>query len=230
MLPPLPKAADSAPATLQFPPATFFQFENPATVKAEAVNIINSRPLSRISDSDLDEQPITITPNHLLHLHPTPSLPPGLFDKEDLHCRRVWRQAQCIRRVFWRRWTNEYLPTLMERQMENAKGESHGGIIVLLADENYPRGEWPIARVLEAVVSDDDCVRVVKVKTASTVATHVKRRRRGEMKASTVKLTRPVTSLCCMEMDDGEEFVCAMFQFFVASKLDYWSAVRLVCK
>lgn len=60
-----------------------------STVKAEAVNIINSRPLSRISDSDLDEQPVTITPNHLLHLHPTPSLPPGLFDKEDLHCRRV---------------------------------------------------------------------------------------------------------------------------------------------
>ena len=30
MLLPLHKAADSAPATLQFPPATFFQFENPA--------------------------------------------------------------------------------------------------------------------------------------------------------------------------------------------------------
>ena len=28
LLPPLHKAADSAPATLQFPPATFFQFEN----------------------------------------------------------------------------------------------------------------------------------------------------------------------------------------------------------
>lgn len=94
--------------------------------------------------------------------------------------------------------------------MENPKGESHGGIMALLADENYPRGEWPIARALEAVVSNDGCVQVVKVKTASTVATHVKRQRRGEMKASTVKLTRPVTSLCRMEMDDGEEFVCAM--------------------
>ena len=29
LLPQLPKAADSPPATLQFPPATFFQFENP---------------------------------------------------------------------------------------------------------------------------------------------------------------------------------------------------------
>ena len=29
---PLHKAADSAPATLQFPHATFFQFENPAVL------------------------------------------------------------------------------------------------------------------------------------------------------------------------------------------------------
>ena len=33
LLPPLHKAADSAPATLQFPPATFFQFENPAEMR-----------------------------------------------------------------------------------------------------------------------------------------------------------------------------------------------------
>ena len=83
-----------------------------ATVMAEAGNIVNSRPLTR--NSDLDDQPLT--PNHLLHLRPTPSLPPGLFDKEDLHCRRVWRQAQYLSGVFWRRWSNEYLPTLMERQ------------------------------------------------------------------------------------------------------------------
>ena len=85
-----------------------------ATVMAEAVNIVNSRPLTRNSDSDLDDRPLT--PNHLLHLHPTPSLPPGLSVKEDLHCRRVWRQAQYLRGVFWQRWSNEYLPTLMERQ------------------------------------------------------------------------------------------------------------------
>ena len=76
-----------------------------ATVMAEAVNIVNSRPLTPNSDSDLDDQPLT--PNHLLHLRPTPSLPPGLFVKEDLHCRRVWRQAQYLSGVFWWRWSNE---------------------------------------------------------------------------------------------------------------------------
>ena len=55
-----------------------------ATVMAEAVNIVNSRSLTRNRDRDLDDQPFT--PNHLLHLHPTPGLSLGLFDKEDLHC------------------------------------------------------------------------------------------------------------------------------------------------
>ena len=62
-----------------------------STVMSEAVNILNSRPLTRNSDSALDEQPLT--PNHLLHLRPCPDLPPGIFDKDDLSCRRAWRQA-----------------------------------------------------------------------------------------------------------------------------------------
>ena len=36
-----------------------------STVMAKAMNILNSRPLTRNSDSTLDEQPLT--PNHLLH-------------------------------------------------------------------------------------------------------------------------------------------------------------------
>ena len=172
-----------------------------ATVMAEAVNIVNSRPLTRNSDSDLDDRPLT--PNHLLHLRPTPSLPPGLFVKEDLHCRPVWRQAQYLRGVFWRRWSNEYLPTLMERQKWRSRKENiKVGDLVLLADENYPCGEGPTARVWEVVADDDGCVRVAKVKTASMVATHAKRQHCGEMKTSTVVLARPVTSLCRLEMDE----------------------------
>ena len=75
------------------------------------------------------------------------------------------------------------------------------GDLVLLADENYPRGEWPIARVWEVVTDDDGCVRVAKVKTASTVATQAKRQHHGEVKTSTVVLTRPVTSFCRLEME-----------------------------
>ena len=87
-----------------------------STVMSEAVNILNSRPLTRNSDSALDEQPLT--PNHLLHLRPCPDLPQGIFDQDDLSCRRAWRQAQYLANLFWLRWTREYLPNLLRRVVE----------------------------------------------------------------------------------------------------------------
>ena len=106
-----------------------------STVMAEAVNILNSRPLTHNSDSPLDEQPLT--PNHLLHLRPCPGLPPGIFDKDDLSCRRAWRQAQYLANLFWRRWTSEYLPTLLERKKWNTPRKNlEVGDLVLLADES----------------------------------------------------------------------------------------------
>ena len=72
------------------------------TVLAEATNILNSRPLTRNSDDPMDEE--SLTPNHLLQLRPCHSLPPGIFEKEDLHFRRQWRQAQYLSNLFWKRW------------------------------------------------------------------------------------------------------------------------------
>ena len=72
---------------------------------------------------------------------------------------------------------------------------------MLLADETYPRGEWPLARVVEVMTSIDGYVRSAKVKTCSTVATRAKRQRKGEYKSSTTVLTRPITKLCFLEMD-----------------------------
>ena len=65
------------------------------------------------------------------------------------------------------------------RKWRMPKQNIKGGDLVLLADKNYPRGEWPIARhfFVEAVVSSDGFVRAVRARTASTVATHVKRQR-----------------------------------------------------
>ena len=52
---------------------------------AEVVNILNSKPLTRNSDSPQDEQ--LLAPNHLLHILSCPSVPPVLFRKDDKNCR-----------------------------------------------------------------------------------------------------------------------------------------------
>ena len=76
-------------------------------------NILNDRPLTRISTDPDDELPLT--PNMLLVGKRCESLPPGVFEKRDVYSRRYWRQANFIADLFWRRWLLEYLPTLNNR-------------------------------------------------------------------------------------------------------------------
>ncbi|KAL9952883.1 hypothetical protein ACROYT_G040208 [Oculina patagonica] len=64
------------------------------TVMAEVQGILNSRPLTPVSNDPKDLEPLT--PNHLLLLRANPNLPPGVFGKEDNYCKRRWRQVQCI--------------------------------------------------------------------------------------------------------------------------------------
>ena len=123
---------------------------------AEVMQILNSRPLTR--HSPMDDDPLT--PNHLLHLRPSSSLPPGVFDKNDLCCKKSWRQAQYLSNLFWRRWLREYLPTLLERKKwYKPKRNLKKGDLVLMADENYPRGQWPLALVTETMESKDIWLR-----------------------------------------------------------------------
>lgn len=96
------------------------------------------------------------------------------------------------------------MPTLLERKKWNeTRRNLKVGDLVLLTDESFPRGKWPLGRVLDVVVSRDGLVRTVKVKTSSTVATRAKRQRKGEpmITAASTILTCPVTKLCLSEMD-----------------------------
>ena len=171
-----------------------------STFMAEAVYMINSRPLTCNSNDHSDDIPIT--PNHLLHLRPFPTLPPGTFEKSYLYAKCAGRQAQYLAQVSWRRWTSQYFPALLELQKWNVKRRNISvGDIVLFADDNYSRGNWPLARVVETYAGPDGLVRVAKVKTTSTVATYSKKKRKRELSTSTVFLVRPVTKLCLLELD-----------------------------
>ena len=77
------------------------------------------------------------------------------------------------------------------------------GDVVLLMDENFPRGQWPLARVLEVFTSDDELVRSAAVKTSCTVTTHAKRQKKREVKTTTTVLKRPITKLCRLELSSS---------------------------
>ena len=132
------------------------------TLIAEAERIMNSRPLVV---GDFGSSPLT--PAHLLQCrNDSSSLPQGVFDKKDTYARRWWRQAQYMANVFWRRWTNEYLPLLQTRsKWQSKQPDVKVGDTVLVADENTPRGEWPLGIIEDVKPSKDKLIRTVIVKT-----------------------------------------------------------------
>jgi hypothetical protein len=147
-----------------------------------AEEILNDRPLTRVSTDVGDAQ--ALTPNMLLAGRRCASLPPGIFQKNDLYSKRYWRQANYLADVFWRRWLAEYLPTLQTRsKWRVAKNNLRENELVLVSEDNVPRGEWPLGIVTEVLPGQDGLVRAAKVRFKGTVK------------------TRPITKLCRLEED-----------------------------
>ena len=151
-----------------------------ATVLTEVEFILNSRPLTYVSSTAGDLQ--ALTPNHILLGRESPILPPSVCSDEQLCLRRRWRHAQQIAEHFWKRWSKEYVPTLMKRG-KWTKEVQHLQVddVVLVAEDNTPRGRWPIARVTNVFPGPDGRVRTVELKTKTGV------------------YVRPVVKVCLLE-------------------------------
>ena len=132
------------------------------TVLCEVEFIVNSRPLTKVSEDVADPAPLT--PSHLLLLNSCSSLSPGIFSESDLF-RRRWKCVQHIANTFWTRWLKEYLPTLNERTKWLQKKRSiKVGDLVLIKQENTPRGVWPLGLVVHVSESSDGLVRSVRLR------------------------------------------------------------------
>ena len=83
-----------------------------STFFCEVENIVNGRPITKLSDDVRDASPLT--PNHLLLLKQNSNEALGLSVPNDVH-RTRWRHVQFLANVFWSRWTREYLPILQKR-------------------------------------------------------------------------------------------------------------------
>jgi len=136
------------------------------TLFCEVESIVNSRPITKVSDSIDDLEPLT--PNHILLLRGCPPVSPGSFCDGDLF-RRKWRVVQQLADTFWRRWLREYLPELQRRsKWHDSRRNVKVGDVVLVCDEATPRGLWPMGVVTEIKLSQDQLVRSVRVKTKSS--------------------------------------------------------------
>ena len=137
--------------------------ESLLTLMCEVENIINSRPLTTVSSDSNDLNPIT--PNLLLNAKGNNS-EYGKFHATDVYSKKRWRQIQYMSDLFWKRWRSEFLKTIQKRnkwfkKKENVKIDD----IVLICDNNSPRCQWPLGRIVEVKTSKDGNVRSVSVLT-----------------------------------------------------------------
>ena len=157
--------------------------ESLSTLLCEVEAILNSRPLTRMSDdpNDLD----ALTPNHLLLGRSGDHNPPGIFLQEDNYTHRKWRQVQCLADVFWSRWSKEYLPSLQERQRWLRPGRNVAVNDVVLIVDQCPQNSWSLGRVVSIVTDKKGYAREAAVKTVTS------------------EIRRPIHKLCLIL--EGEE-------------------------
>ena len=91
------------------------------TVFTGAEALINSRPLTYQSASPQDNTPLT--PNHFLHGQVGGQFAPETVDTTDFSLKKRWRRVQEITRHFWRRWMQEWLPSLNARKSGSFQNE-----------------------------------------------------------------------------------------------------------
>ena len=138
------------------------------TLLTEAESIINSRPLTHLSEDVNDLG--ALTPNHiLLGRHRNWASITNIEDC-DINSRKKYKQVQAIANVFWKRWRMEYLPTLTKRPKWRSKKPSYKiGELVLLQDDDVKRGKWPLARITKVMPGSDDVVRTVEIRTKTGI-------------------------------------------------------------
>ena len=150
------------------------------TLFCEVENMVNSRPLCKVSDDPNDAS--FITPNHLLMTRAGSVIPPGKFDAQDVY-RKAWRLTQSLVNQFWGKWVRLYLPELQKRQKWlNVTDNLAVGDLVLLSDVSTPRSLWPLGLVKEVKQGRDGLVRSAKLETRTSKG-----------------IVRPITQLIMLE-------------------------------
>ena len=138
---------------------------NKLLVKIEG--IINSRPLTAVSDDHRD--PFPITPAHLAIDRPLNQLPDVSYENLWQSSKRIMERylyLQIFLNHYWKHWKQVYLHHLTVRnKWRKEEPPLQVGDIVLVSDENVSRGKWPLARVTEFHPGRDGLVRTTTVRT-----------------------------------------------------------------
>lgn len=142
-----------------------FSIDQFHTVVTQVEAVLNSRPLSPLTDSPDDLA--ALTPGHFLIGEPLVAIPePDLSHINPGRLSRLQDMKKALQDL-WVRWSRDYVSHLHQRtKWKKQQDEVQVGQLVLLK-ENTPPLHWPLGRIVETIPGKDGHIRVVIVKTSS---------------------------------------------------------------
>lgn len=143
----------------------FLHSRNSDTILIQIEAILNSRPITPISDHINDLQALTM--GNFLIVKPMNTVSDPCLPGKVSPLRR-WHLLQQVTHHFWNRWNMEYFTKLQQRYNWMKPSENISiGALVLIKDETTPPTKRPIGRIIDTHPGGDGLVQVVTIKTQS---------------------------------------------------------------
>lgn len=140
-------------------------YEDLATVLCDCESVINSRPLTYISEESKDL--IAITPGMFLNEQTEYGLPDCDAIDKNLFCRKL-KHRQRLQEALRMRFRVEYLGQLKcfnDSKIKKCRSVKVGEV-VMTGNDDHKRIGWPLGRVVELMPGKDDVVRLVRLETS----------------------------------------------------------------
>lgn len=161
-----------------------FTYEEFSTLLARIESVLNSRPLSPMSD-DPNEY-LALTPGHFLRGAPLVAAPEA--PAETLTLRDRWERLKSLHHQFARRWKDEYLKEIQKRyKWQHQEENIRVGQLVVIKDDLLPPCEWRLGRITKIYFGSDGLVRVADIRT------------------QTGSVTRAIVKLCVLPVESSPD-------------------------
>lgn len=140
-----------------------FSYDDFSALMATVESMVNRRPLCSSEGPDVGS---VLTPMHFL----TGAVPPPLLHPVVSACdnswtlTRRWKRLHQLSEIFWKEWVSSYLPQLRKwRREAKAMRAPEVGEVVLVECPPYPRGFWPLGKIVRLLTGPDGCTRAAEV-------------------------------------------------------------------
>jgi hypothetical protein len=143
-------------------------YEQFTTTLCRVEAILNSRPLTPISNDPNDLQ--VLTPAHFLTGRSLVARPEKDFTNANSSRLVKWELVQQMAQRFWQAWYHDYLHHLQKRPVGFRERVTFKvGDMVLVKDNNLPPMKWKMGRIIKLFPGRNQAVRNFQIRTADGI-------------------------------------------------------------